>query len=321
MLWTDRQFITTENLVNHDQDIAQVEKDEKLLLEGPSGLIRRSISASGSKLVRSAKSFGVGRIGVGNEVSVDHLRAVLGASFASSAAMFDLSQVVIDDPLRPGLDSPLRIWTTLRALRDVYEDAVSRRVKDDRYADRVLLLNGKIERAWLDVAASGVPVVLSPLSQPGAEFMPETGDFDSSDITPDSGGAFSAGDYRVAITYIGESYVSHAARNQSESAATQPINVTVTSNQRVTISIARLLQVEPMSVGGFASGYIPWTTPTGWNVYLGTSGALYKQNATPIPIATTSHELQSETLAGDTLLPGQYPDERVLLTMNVLQMG
>jgi hypothetical protein len=47
-----------------------------------------------------------------------------------------------------------------------------------------------------------------------------------------------------------------------------------------------------------------------WNCYAGTSAdALYLQNATPIPLGTTSYTLADKpALSGNRLQPGQWSD-------------
>jgi hypothetical protein len=155
-------------------------------------------------------------------------------------------------------------------------------------------------------------VVLIPLPCPGALREFDAGTFGDSNVSAGGAGSHDAGgDYRMAVTWVGQSYVSPAKKANAESAGSAKVSITTAAGELLTVSIAGLTPptLDPPAVGT-AEGLYTRMPAVGWNVYVGAAtGELYLQNAAPLPLATTTYTLaDAPVLSGSRLEPGQFSD-------------
>lgn len=318
MLWTDADFITTDDLVSFDPELRDVAEAESIVLEGDGGVVRRGVEDAGRQLERRLVSFS--NLLSNGGISANHLAAVFyTGGQATQQRRTTLEQVVVTGRNATYL-SEAKHWALVRTLMFFYRTAVNR-ASNDRYASKLdRFRQDEQQEIWPTFRKSGVPIVHRPMPCPEAVQGFSPGTF----AVSTAAAAGTAGTWDVAVTYVdGTKYVSKTSRGNGESHPSATKRVTTTSGQRVAVDATNLnppagALTEEMRARGAT---IPLTA-TSWNVYVGAAGGtLYLQNATPIPIATRTY-----TLAGGPVLSGydaglgQHAESFVTI-MDLLQRG
>jgi len=308
MLWTDRIFITEQDLLRMDAEVASVSTSEDITLTGRNGNIRTAIEETALELMKNITVFG-GIFGTG-DVSSNHTAAVMNIGLGNPARLkASLQQVVVSGE---NFDSAnwIKLWALHHALRIFYRGAMNRTTRD-RYEDKMRFYASEItRRIEPTLFGLGLPLVLRPLSAPTAFFERNAGSFGATNLTnvADAAGTLNE-TVNVAVTYLSASgdgrYVSPTNKGNSESCSCP-------SGYVLSVDISTLNPpdgTQPLSQQ--LSCVISPLAATHWNIYVGQENSedLYLQNASPIPIATTSYQLTADPqFEGYVLDPGQYPD-------------
>ena len=307
MLWTDRIFVTLDDLQRVDSEVADVADAEKISLPGNTGLVRGAIEEASHELQKYLVSFG-GYSGSG-DFSANHLAAVYntGGAGAGTVQKIGLSQVVVS-----GNDeyaqTQLKHWVVFWVLQIFYRDAFNRTVKD-RYEGKMRYYKTELARRLTPgMLGVGIPTVVSPLAAPAATFEFGAGTWGTRNLSLTAGSGTIDERYDFAITYADMSaanlYVSPAVRHNAESCPSERATVLLAHDKVVVVSIASLT---PPSGAQHPSQAVICPVSalkaTHWNVYAGKTGEdLYLQNQTPIAIGTTSY-----TLSGNPAASGYSP--------------
>jgi hypothetical protein len=316
MLLTDDYITTTAELAAYDPEVEDVATSVGITLDGDHGLIQQATTACLARLMTALEAMSVG---YGDRISSNHLAAVfnLGPVANSPRPRVHPSQVVLHETLSWGLHNTIKQWAIAAALAMFFEQCAQRRVtEDDRYAKKAARHNKRAESLWIAIERGGVPVVLSPLPCPGAKLWSGSGSWSSSNVTQVSSVGASGGTFRVAICWTAASYDASAYdRGNAESSPSRTVSVTVTANNKLSVSIAGLTPPAGGPAPGGVSMYPACSSliATGWQVLVGAAtGPLYIQNAAPIALDTTSYALDEDpVLSGLEARPGQTPWSRV----------
>jgi hypothetical protein len=314
MLLTDSDVISTATLQSLDSECSRVAAAETppIQIEGPDSIIRRAVTTCGDELKAAFQNFS-GYL-LSPSMNINHVAAVMNVySAAISRPRFRLNQVVAIEP-DPSKHA-VRRWIEYSALEKLYRSAFHRFVgtkNGDRYEAKMIMYAEEKDAAWRTLRSQGIPVVLIPLPCPGALREFDAGTFGASNVSPaGSGSSDPGGKYLVAITWVGQPYVSPTNKANAESAGSAQVAATTVAGQVITVTTTGLTPptLDPPAVGT-AEGLYTRMLASSWNCYAGTSAdALYLQNATPIPLGTTSYTLADKpALSGNRLQPGQWSD-------------
>jgi hypothetical protein len=315
-LWTDSIFIQPRDLLRLDAEAINVAQAEGVTLTGPNGLLRGAQEEAAMELQKQMIAYG-GYLNSG-DLSANHLAAVLNVGIGNSVRQKALLvQVPVTDGI-PGSWSWVFQYAVYWALKVLYRDVFSRTV-NDRYKTKLDYYEKELEkRVSKNLLALGIPIVLQPLSMPGAFYEPNSGTFNESNVELVGGPGTSTKTYDVAVTYCDTTqanrYVSAALSNNAESAGSVVQNVVPNGSQVIEVSIASLNPpTGAQSPATILVCVIAPMTASAWNVYVGTSGGtLYLQNSTPIPIATKTWTLPGDPIVSAyTLGLGQYQTRRL----------
>ena len=295
MLFTDRMFCSAQSLSYIDSELNKVALAEKLDIGSTeTSVLWHYTLAAGEKFLSRIQNFSGYLVGVG--VNSNHAAAVMNIlSTAINRPRALLVQIPVSEP-----DHTRRAfarWVQYSVLKDFYRNLYRRSVINDRYEKKMLMFEEEEKSHWITLKGRGFPVILNPLSAPGAIWMYGSGTWGNSNVVVVSGGT-QAGQvmYDVSITYCSlPAYVNYNNQNGAESGGATPVSSVLTlANQVLQINLSGLnppTSIMPVAIGT-ASGIFPPMNATHWNVYVGpTGGPRCLQNSTPIPIATTTYTL------------------------------
>lgn len=311
-LFTDSDIITADDLQAKDPEIRKIASAESppIILEGNSSIIRNTVEECGHEILSRFQNYS-GYL-VSPSMPINHVAAVNNIfSTAISRSRFRLNQVLGSGP-DPSVQLVQR-WLEYSSLTNAYRAAFARfSDKNDRFERKMDLYAEERDKAWARITWTGIPVVLIPLPCPGAIREPLAGTFDENNLSPSGSGSTDPGSsWFVAITWTGAAYQSPQNPAQNESGPSAAAAVTTASGQKITVSIANLTPPAstPPNVGT-ADGLYTQVQATGWNIYAGSDASkLRLQNATPIPVGTTSYTLPDQpTSTGALAAKGQFPD-------------
>lgn len=318
MLWTDATFITVADLTRLDAEVSAVASSNEITLTGDDGLIRGTIEESSIELQKLVTAFG-GYLSAG-DLSSNHLAAVLNIGGGNSIRQKALLQQVVVSGDSPNSWNHVKQWAVFWCLQLIYRNAFNRTVKD-RYEGKMRYYASELKRRVTpSLYAMGIPIVIRPLSAPGAKFERDAGVWDSDNVSQVAGSGTASGALSVAVTYMDMStpslYVSPASRGNAESNPSERVAITLVSGNVIAVDITSL--VPPNGTQHPSQLLIHVVSPltaTHWNVYVGTAtGLLYLQNPTPIPIATKTYTLTGDWVSNTaTAGEGQYSDRRLSL--------
>ena len=312
MLFTDSDIITSANLTAVDPESVNVAATQKpsIILDGPGSIIRQTVAEACSDITARFQNYTGFLVSPG--INLAHMAAVSNIMSTSiSRPRMRLNQVVAigPDPSR----QDVALWLTHSALRALYRAAYARFGKEqDRYARKMELYEIEEKRVWGNIQSSGLPIVLVPLPCPGALREPNPGTWGTANVTHAGTTSTDAGGiYFVAITWVGQPYVSPTNTGNAESGPSTVQVVATLATELISVSIATLNppNVTPTNVGT-ADGLYTQVKATGWNVYVGQSADLmYLQNSSPVPVGTVSYTLADKpVLSGPIMGIGQWAD-------------
>ena len=338
MLWTDALFITVDDVARLDGGAAQVVTDESISGSGNYSYIRGAIEEATQELTKMSVAFG-GYLSTG-DVSPNHTAAVLNIGLGNAVRYKALPSQVVVSGIGPFSSNHIKQWATAYAVMYLYRNASNRTVKD-RYEAKMRFFKSELDRRLRpSIIGLGLPLVIQPIAAPAAIFERNSGTWGASNLSPISQTGPAGGTFDVAITYVNQGqplgfnasqnnwqsfrvtgfnadatkYVSSLLPGNAESNPSTTLTTTVAADHVLGVSIASL--TPPNGYQDPSTRILCVVIPlaaTGWNVYVGPSGGvLTLQNATPIPIWTTSYQLAlNPTTTGVPVGVGQYAD-RVL---------
>lgn len=310
MLFTDGNFISAADLAVIDPEVTSMAATEKIVIDStPGSTLMQTVTEMGTELTAKFQNFTGYLVGIG--YTANHVAAVLNVlSTAINRPRARLNQVVAVDP-----DPSKRMfkqWATYYCLRAIYRAAFHRRL-NDRYEKKMEMFEAERKRSWMNLNASGLPILTSPLACPGALLEVNAGTWGAANVTATGSGSGDPGTtYDVAITWVnGAMYVSPSLKNNAESGPSSIVTQVVASGQFVHIDITSLIPPNgTLAALGTADGIYNPMPASAWNVYIGATGkTLFLQNASPIPIATKTYQpAGAPVLSGNALTSGQFSE-------------
>jgi hypothetical protein len=295
MLFTDSMHITAQSLSIIDGEFMQVALAEKIPVDNTEqSVLWHYYLSAGERLLSETQNFSGYLVGVG--ANSNHAAAVMNIlSTAINRPRAFLQQIVISEPEKTL--RALERWAKYCVLHDFYRDLTRRMKKgSDRYQDKMLMYKEERDSHWKILQGRGYPVILSPLSCPGAVFTYGSGTWSNANVSAISGGSLAAQtSYDVSITWVSQpTYQSYQNQANCESGGSAIAQLSCAANQVIQISIASLTPPTaqmPIAIGTNQGVYSPCNA-TAWNIYVGPQGgAKCLQNASPIPIATMTYAL------------------------------
>lgn len=324
MLFTDREVLTIAELESIESDVAKVISNEALPFSGPNGIMRRAMNDCGSRILARMVQFESYGYASDSGLSYNHLAAVMNYAGSAHVPKIRLQQITLANHTY-GLWSPLKTWVAHCALALIYQSAWSKKVKEDKYKQKLEQYQNLAEyQSYPRLQQHGIPVVWSPLSAPAAVFEFNAGTWDDSNVTATSSPGAAGGSFDLAVTYVDETdYVSQVKKGNAESHPSEVINEIVPVNQALSVSIASLVPPDgSLAPQGLTQNFFAPRKATGWNVYAGPAGGrLVLQNATPIAITTKTYQFASDPATFNyPLAEGQYADRNEVLP-NLISRG
>lgn len=328
MLWTDGDFVTSQDLITLDSEVQDVASAETITLDDPvtgNSVIHRAIEEAGDRLMKYMQIFG-GYLNSGS-VSANHYAAVMNLGQPSvNRSKILRGQIVVTD-LSPYTWNVVKRWVAYWSLHVFFRDVANRTLKD-RYRDKEERYSKESNTIhWDALRAAGIPTVRMPFPCPGAAWEPNAGLWSASNVTQVTGAGTQNGSYDVAVTWVDLMpgyYVSPTNNGNAESHPSASQTLALTSGNVIRVNIASLIppngSQHPATV---PYAVVQYHAAGGWNVYAGVSGGpLYLQNSTPIPVGTKTYTLTGDPLAsGSTLGQGQYADLYYSVPTGILQRG
>ena len=305
MLFTDRIFVTVEDMEVIHGRAQNVAADAGITLTGPGGLIERAIQESGAILHQRLRSY-TGSV-IGPDTNSAHMAAVLNVGGWSGSQRLKLAQIVLEHK-DLGI-SPVKDWVTLVCVRNLFRGALGRGAADSNFENLFKLNNNEARQKLNDLATYRLQAVLAPLFAPGATGIPGTGSIVDSDLTVTlSDGTWPAGSFFVAVTFVSADYVSPTDKNNSESASHEPLLVTTSVNDSVTVSISNLVPNPSGESLPLDFRTMPKRTADRWMIYASANRNELRLQAGPTALTTKSLKVTALDTAGAILDSGQYGD-------------
>lgn len=321
MLWTDRRSLIDQTYLSQiDSEVSPLAKDDDINLDDK---ISISCTEALMDLNSRIQSFSGGFF-VGGDVSMNHIAAVMNTGTRSQVTQRFLPvQIVVSGA--NGQPSPVMRWIAGHTLYSLFRDAMNRGGKD-RLKDKMNMYFGEMQRFFTaQLASYGCPIVMNPLSCPGAELEIDPGSFTNDNLSDavNAAGTLDGVNVSVVVTYCDMSttqmYRSAAVRNNSESYQSKTAQHLMTVGNVLLVDISTLNP--PSGVQHPSTWQVCRITPlkaTHWNLYVqspSSSGKFILQNSTPIAIATKTYTLAGDpSTAGATPGYGQYEDRRLTLS-------
>lgn len=303
MLWTDKIFVTSEDLEKEDGDACVLASDHSVPVDGLNGAAHRGMESVALEIRKMAANLGYSS-GFGSDFSYGHLSAVMdvGGPAATVSKSFAMPQVVVDEATGKG-QSAIKRWCIAEALFFVYKSQSSRMV-EDRFKGKRDSYMVESQNAKERIYSVGIPLVYSPLHRPAAELIDGSGIFDGSSISVVSGPGALGGSFDVAVSYVGAL--------GEESALSEPVSKVTAADEVMLVDVSSLSHptgaVDPFWT---ADGLQNQISAVGWNVYARstlTKGQFYKQNSSLIDIGDETYAFASDpVLSGTRGVLGQAP--------------
>ena len=300
MLFTDRDFVTIDDIVAIDPDVAEVSSVENIPTEGDGSFCHQAIEEAANTIMEYMQNFGYyfGASAVTQQV-------YLFPTYDSTPpARITLNQIVVDSD-NTTYWSPLKRWVVYLALRNFYQ-IVSNRKIDDKYDKKLQQIQKDIDNKYFPAFKSaGVPVAYTPVDCPGSKYTINSGIWNNANVTTTSGGTAAAGDYDVAITWV---------NTVGESGPSETSSIHVDANNVLTVSIASLNPPGMTTTSTDNQSPDTESTPTlYWNIYAGvTDGPLYFQ--AQVSIANKTYTFSGAPVNFGTLV-GRGQTRDVEMTM------
>lgn len=320
MLFTDGPFILAQDLENIDGEFLTLAQKLNIVVDASANsVLTNSTNALGQHFLSKIQNFSGYLVGVGG--ASNHVAAVLNilsTAINRPRALLQQIPVIEPDPTRTAF---IR-WARFYCLHDFYRSIFGRKL-EDRYEKKMNFYGAETKRYWELLKMAGFPVIIAPLSAPGATLDYGSGTWNASNLSQTVGSA-SGGSFDVVITWCClPAYQSPTAQNNAESAGSQIASATIASGHLLTISLAGLNPPTGLmnpAIGTARGVYAPMNA-THWNVYVRPSGTgnLTLQNATPIPVGTTTYTLAADpTTTGAVLNAGQNAQYDFALNEEIL---
>lgn len=312
-LFLDANFVSSADLIRLDPEVTKVAQAEQIQIDTTDGIAAQACDEVGQKILSENQAF-TGFLPPFAQPYTQTAAVINLVGPSVNRARIPLSQIVVSSPLDATL-SGLKRYAVYSALVLFYRAAFYKKV-NDRYDNKRKMYEEEIRKKyWPRFYNQGCPIVNRPLAAPGALHEFQAGVWDASRLSLVAGTNPATANYDVAITWVDQSkYVSPSVKGNAESGASALLSA-------FQITAANVLQVDitplnppngqaPVNVM-LGQGLIVPGNATGWNLYVGASGAgtLFLQNAAPIPVATKQYiMLGAPVLSGAILDAGQWPE-------------
>jgi hypothetical protein len=321
MLWTDKIFITVDDLTRIDSETQKVADAEEITLTGDNGQIRAGVEEAANELQKLIIAFG-GYLNSG-DLTANHLAAVLNVGIGNSVRMkAGLNQICVSGDTSTSWNW-IKQWAIFWTLRVFYRNAFARTV-NDRYEKKMNIYKDEIiRRVQPTLFALGAPIVLRPLYAPAAYFTRNAGSWDSSNVELVAGAGTLDNTHScdVVVTFVDMSqanlYNSPTNVGNAESELSDRITQVMNTGEVLEVDITSLNP--PTGAQDPSQILVVVISPlkaTHWNIYVSATpgGTLYLQNSQPIPIATKTYTFTGNPVfSGYMSGIGQYPDRRLSL--------
>jgi hypothetical protein len=324
MLWTDTWFVTSADMAVIDPEVADVAAAENITVDGPQGIVQRTIDECSGLLWAQLQRFG-GYLSSGL-ISANQLQAVFNTGGPGvNRVRLVLGQIMVFDNYAPQMKN----WITYLTLKNFFRTAANKATgkNGDRYETKQKKYQTDVDYVyWPTVQNQGIATVYRQMSCPGAVNERNAGDWGSGNVTTVASSGTAGGRFDVAITYVDQSFYRGPSLKQkanAESYVSARVTFTVAADQAIQVSIAGLNpphgRMNPADLG------VAISTPlnaSGWNVYVGeVGGTLYLQNSTPTPITTPTYALAADpVLSGWASDWGQYANNYFTIP-DIVQRG
>jgi hypothetical protein len=320
LLFTDKIFVTTNDLMRIDGETQVVADNESITLEGDNGLIRAGIEETANELQKLMVAFG-GYLNSG-DLTANHLAAVLNVGIGNSVRVkAALTQVCVSSDTGAAWNW-IKQFAVFWTLRIFYRNAFARTV-NDRYEKKMNLYKDELtRRVQPTLFGLGIPIVLRPLYAPASYFTRNSGSWDYANVSLVPGnGTLDGTQCDVVISYVDMSqanlYLDPSNVNNAESELADRITVNMSPGNVISVDISTL--VPPTGIQDPAQVLVVVVSPlkaTHWNVYVSpvAGGVLFLQNTVPIPIDVETYTLDADPIfSGPTAGLGQWPTRRLSL--------
>lgn len=324
MIFTDGLFVTAADLNIIDGEFSSLAAAEKVVVDSSSSsVLYHSTLSAASDFTARIQNFSGYLVGVG--VNSNHMAAVLNilsTAINRPRALMQQITVIEPNPMR----SSFARWVRFNCLYDFYRNLYMKRSKEERFAIKMAMYDNEKKRHLKILTGTGFPVVISPLSCPGAIWDYGSGTWGVSNVVALAGGTQPGSvTYDVSITWCSlPGYTSPTLQNGAESGGSTRVTLTVAANHLLQVSLVNLNPPNGIMQNaiGTAPGIYSPMTASHWNVYVGVTGQpMYLQNTIPIPIATTTFNCGGPpVLTGFQQNAGQ-PAQYDFTMMNVLSRG
>lgn len=286
MLFTDRDWLTIDDVAALDPSAPEVARTEGIATEGPTGLVHMAIEECANQLLSEMTGF---PNYYALQSLVGNIESMGALNDSTPPPRIKLGRVVVDS-FTTSYASPLKKYTAALALRNLYQIASNRKIdKDDKFQSKLKSVERDIEcKYWPALWASGLPTVFTPVHCPGALYELNQGVWGIDNVTQVSGGSGAANAWDVAITWFSKQ------SETAESASSQTISFSLSASNFIHIDISSLTPTNPNIVS--------------WNVYAGRQGGpLFFQAS--VPLATKTYTFTGDpTLTGKVVGRGQTQD-------------
>lgn len=281
-LYTDKDFLTVDELISLDSSVSEVASVEGIELEGVGGIIHQAIEEAAGILLGKFQDFTY--YWCGNQLYGD----------STPPPRIRIGQVVVDSNTTTYW-SPLKRWIAFLALRNFYQTASNRKV-EDKYQTKVKQIQDDIDRKyWLQLHQTGLPVISFPIPCPGAKYELNQGVWNDANVSTSAATA-TGGVFDVAITWKSSS---------DESAPSETITVDVATNHVLAIDITSLN---------------PPQGAVSWNIFAGVQGGSLTLQAT-VPVGTKTYTFDGDPVLSGTVIGRGQAHTANLTFINLFSRG
>jgi hypothetical protein len=317
-LFTDLDFVSSADMLALDPEIAKVAAAEAITIDTPAGIAAQACDEVGQKLLIESQAF----TGFMPPFAMPYNQTAAVINLVGptvNRSRITLNQVVVTgaNPTETSVAKPsaLKRYAIYTAIYLFYRAAFYKKT-NDRYDNKRKMYEEEIRKKyWPRLFNQGIPICYKPLACPGAAHEWNVGVWDSTRVSAVAGTNVNLATlYDVAVTWVDHTrYQTPLLKGNSESAPSARVSgFSIPTSQvlRVDISVLNAPNgLNPLNTA-LGQGLVIPGIASGWNIYVGPQGGtLYLQNATPIPILTTSYTLPgAPVLSGYQADSGQYFD-------------
>lgn len=318
MLFTDAHIVTAADLAKLESEITNIATVDVINV---ADVIQTAEDEFAQWLLMRMQSYS------GEQVGPLALTGSLPGLYQQSTnrPRASLSQVVVTNSEYPSIWSPLKTLVAYECMAAFYREASSRR-ENDRFEEKREDFRSEVQKKYRHrFINAGVGLVSKPFYCPGSLLEAGAGTWSAAGNLSTVGSiAVSTPTFDVVITWIDSAFYQSAAdKRNGESGPSAIATIAVDPTDQIRVSIANLVapngQARPSAQ---ATIIVPPMNATGWNVYAGLhGGTLTRQNASVIPYATKTFDLQTTLLTTGEIVGYGQNAEYYLPLPNIAMRG